>query len=345
MEGQQREASFDRVKLEDGDIDMADGAHSHPITLSEALPPHLLLLVLESGTFVFLFIHRQQVCLSTFRHSDHKLGNLGFHMAVDPTSRYLAVADIENKVVVYQLESWENMNRQYHRSRTITPIMTHSPRTVPGLVHKMEFLHPRPQDHDYHVILLLIVISKKGSNMVIYDWEAGENFSQVLAEEKQGHRLPAEHRMPLFLVPLTVLSSFLVVSEHSIGFCKDPLQGPPMFDLVNPGAHPPSPYHHGLGAPLWTAWDRPVRRRHYYQEHDHIYLAREDGVIAYWEMDKNDVTGAVMNVGTCNCSISSAFATMEETQSDLAIIAGDSGPGMICQVGTSALLRVAREIR
>lgn len=336
LDGRGHDLPFGQIKPEPEDVDMAGGIGPHPEGLQGELPPHLLLLILESGLFVFLYIQAHgKFASSTFRHSDRRLGNLGFHLAVDPFSRYLAVGDIENKVLVYELESWEEMNRQYQLGRIVTPIKTYTPRTIAGLVHKMEFLHPRPQD-DYHVILILIVITKKNSNMVIYDWELGEDLGRIFDDEKQGHRLPTEHRMPLFLVPLTVRNSFLIVSEHSIGFCKDPLQGPPNIRSVNAGNHKPSQYHHGLRAPLWTGWDRPVRRRHYYEEHDHIYLAREDGVIAYWEMDKHDVAGALMSVGTCNCSISTAFATMEESQSDLAIIAGDSGPGMICQVSFPA---------
>ncbi|KAH6687950.1 thermotolerance protein [Plectosphaerella plurivora] len=330
----------DDISLEDikfvGEDDAPGATPRRPGELV-GLPPHLLFLVLESGTFVFLFIRQTDTQLhfetALFKHSDRKFGSIGYNVAVDPYSRYLAVADIENKLIVYELETWKNMNWQYRRDRTFNPIKEYYPRPIAGLIHKMVFLHPRPQDGDYHVIMLLIIVNRKGSHMIIYDWEAQENIAQILSDEKRGYRLPQEHHVPLFLIPLTVRSAFLVISENAIGFFQDILQGPPTHLRVNPSADIPSPYHHGIRPPLWTAWDRPVRRQRYYEEHDHVYLAREDGVIAYWEMDNSeDASGALMSVGTCSCNISSAFATMDEIQSDLAIIAGDSGPGLICQL-------------
>nr|XP_036575755.1 thermotolerance protein [Colletotrichum truncatum]KAF6782379.1 thermotolerance protein [Colletotrichum truncatum] len=320
---------------------MADFAFaSGPSGHHGLLPPHLLLLVLESGTFVFLFIRKDlhgklEFVASPFHNPARRLGHhLGFHVAVDPRSRYIAVADAQNKFVVYELESMESLSDQYMRQKSITPIKAHHPRAVQGTILKMEFLYPRPEDQ-YHVILLIILVKGDKSKMVIYEWERGDDLGQVFAEEKRGHRIRPEHRMPLLVIPLTVRSSFLVVSENAFGICKDPLQGPP--DIENhypfdPKDHPTTRFHHGTGVPLWTAWDRPVRRRGYYDTNDHIYLAREDGVIVYFEFNSSDVLGVSMNVGECDCNISSAFTTMYDAYSDFAIVAGDSGPGMVFQL-------------
>ncbi|KAF6821595.1 thermotolerance protein [Colletotrichum sojae] len=337
------EAGVDHIKSEDEDDDthMADLASNYGnVGTPGLLPPHLLLLVLESGTFVFLFIRRDvhgrlEFVASPFHNPARRLGHhLGFHVAVDPRSRYVAVADAQNKFVVYELESMEAMSNQYMRQKSITPVKTHHPRAVQGTIFKMEFLYPRPEDQ-YHVILLILLVKGDKSKMVIYEWERGDDLGQVFAEEKRGHRIRPEHRMPLLVVPLTVRSSFLVVSEHAFGICKDPLQGPPDIENVypfDPKDHPTTRYHHGVGVPLWTAWDRPVRRRGYYDTNDHIYLAREDGVIVYFEFNPSDVLAASMNVGNCNCNISSAFTTMYDAYSDFAIVAGDSGPGMVFQL-------------
>lgn len=328
--------AYDEVKYEEEeDVCMAGYSSTSSRRPKAALPPHLLFLVLESGTFVFLFLrqcgNQLRFTVSEFRHPGRRLGNLGFHVAVDPNSRYIAVADVDNKFVVYELESWDVMAEQISRHKSFNPIKAYCPRPVQALIHKMEFLHPRPED-DFHVILLLIIVKQGGSSMVLYDWERGDDLERALSGEKQGHRMPRHHRMPLFLVPLTVRSSFLLVSEKSIAVCKDPLQGPPEYEGLDPGTHPITRYYHGTQEPLWTAWDRPVRRRGYYEGKDNIYLAREDGVIVFLEFNATDVLEATMNVGSCNCTISTAFTTMYDAFTDVAIIIGDSGPGMICQV-------------
>lgn len=334
MDKLDNDISLEDVKFVDNDN---PGTPRHVGEPPFKLPPHLLFLVLESGTFVFLFIRQAGTQLhfetALFRHHDRKLGSVGYNVAVDPASRYLAVSDINNKLIVYELETWTKMDRQYRNTRTFSPIKHHYPRPIVGLIHEMVFLHPQLEDGDYHTILLLVVVHKRGSFMVMYDWEADEDVGQVLAEEKRGYRLPPEHNMPLFLIPVTVRNAFLVVSPTAIGLYQDILQGPPKYAGIAPTKDSPSLYHHGTGPPLWTAWDRPVRRAKYYEDHDNIYLAREDGVIAFWELDDSeDASGALMSVGTCRCNISSAFATMDETQSDLAIVAGESGTGLICQV-------------
>ncbi|KAF4773658.1 thermotolerance protein [Colletotrichum scovillei] len=330
----------DHIKSEDEDDDthMADIGSGSGISSSHGqFPPHLLLLILESGSFVFLFIKRDderdtlEFVASPFHNPARRLGHLGFHVAVDPRSRYIAVADAQNKFVVYELESMEAMGDQFILDKAIKPIRAHHPRAVQGTILKMEFLYPRPEDES-HVILLLIIAKADRSKMVIYEWERGDDLSQVLAEEKRGHRIAPEHRLPLLIIPLTVRSSFFAVSEHALGICKDPLQGPPDIETINPISHPASPFHHGTSVPLWTAWDRPVRRRRYYDTKDLIYLAREDGVIVFFEFNTTDILGAAMNVGSCNCNISTAFTTMYDAYSDVAIVAGDSGPGMVFQL-------------
>ncbi|KAJ0320394.1 hypothetical protein COL5a_009751 [Colletotrichum fioriniae] len=310
----------DHIKSEDEDDDthMADIGSGSGISSSHGqFPPHLLLLILESGSFVFLFIKR-----------DDERDALEF---VASPSRYFAVADAQNKFVVYELESIEAMGDQFILDKAIKPIRAHQPRAVQGTILKMEFLYPRPEDKN-HVILLLIIAKADRSKMVIYEWERGDDLGQVLAEEKRGHRIAPEHRLPLLIIPLTVRSSFFAVSEHALGICKDPLQGPPDIETINPVSHPASPFHHGTSVPLWTAWDRPVRRRRYYDTKDLIYLAREDGVIVFFEFNTTDILGAAMNVGSCNCNISTAFTTMYDAYSDVAIVAGDSGPGMVFQM-------------
>lgn len=252
---------------------------------------------------------------------------------MDPSSRYMALSCAEGLLIVYELESMATLANQYASNQPLAPVKSHRPRTIQGVIHKMEFLYPRPED-DYHTILLLIIIKNGKSRMVTYEWERGDPLSRVFFEEKQGHRLPVEHRMPLLLIPLTVRTSFFAVSQKSIVVCKDALQGPPTFESVDNEAPATTDLHHGIGEPLWTAWTRPFRRKDYYETKDNIYLAREDGAAILLEINSADILASSVRVGNFNCNISTAFTTVDDKFYDILIIGGDSGPGAIWKVGS-----------
>jgi len=294
-------------------------------------------VVLECGVCVFLSIRKNSHGILEF-WSDRfdctkRSRNVypGFHAAVDPSSRYLALACSEGLFVVYELESKSRLQEKYDSGQTLNPVRTWWPRAVQGVIHKMEFLFPRPSD-DYHIILLLIVVQNGRSRMVTYDWELGDDLGGVLSAEKAGHRLPKEHEMPLLIVPLTVQNSFFAVSAGCIGVCKDSLQGSPTFEEIVTDAPGQTELHHGIKHPLWTAWARPFRRQDYYELKDIIYLAREDGTITYFEINATDIVSSSLPVGNFNCNISTAFTTVWDTFYDILIMGGDSGPGAIWKV-------------
>src|SRR5690606_14852318 len=97
---------------------------------------------------------------------------------------------------------------------------------------KIDFLFPDASDNDT-VILVILVRKLDSTRMITYEWTHGDDLAQVFSEEKSGHRLPQEHSMPLLLIPLTVKSSFLSVSENSIAVFRDVLQGSSTPELVN----------------------------------------------------------------------------------------------------------------
>ena len=298
------------------------------------LPPQLLVLILESGITIFLFVRQGQhggmeFVTSRFNSPVPRKIHPGFHFAVDPRSRYMALACAEGLFIVYELENMATLGERYASLQPLKPIKNHRPRAVLGVIHKMEFLYPWPDDD--HVILLLIVVKNGKSRMIHYEWRAGDNLQMVLGEEKHGHRLPTEHQIPLLVIPLTVRSSFLAVSQNSIGVCKDALQGPPNIEEVDTEILTATDSHQGMGHPLWTAWSRPFRRLDYHRNKDNIYLAREDGVVMYLEIDSEDILSASSHVGNMS-NISTAFTTVYSKFEDILIIAGDSSPGGIWKV-------------
>ncbi|RDA91031.1 hypothetical protein CP533_2536 [Ophiocordyceps camponoti-saundersi (nom. inval.)] len=317
---------------DDGSVIMADA------TDNPQVPPQLLILMLETGDTVFLFLRDQPGSPIDFVSSTYALPRtipyLGYHLAVDPSSRYMAAASPEGVLVMFELEDTKSLNAQYVACGSMSPVKSVRLRLLQGVLHKLEFLHPRPED-DYHIILILILIRKERSigdpvtRMLIYEWEVGDSLKDVFAGEKSGTRLPQEHRLPLLLIPLRFNTAFFTVSEKSIGIVRDCLSGSPVFESL--GADPPSQtaLHHGVRLPLWTAWARPFRRQKYFERTDIIYLAREDGAIIHIEIEKGDLVPFITNVGCLDANINTAFTAAYDVYSDILIIGGDSGPGGI----------------
>ncbi|KAM0557953.1 hypothetical protein ACHAPJ_005117 [Fusarium lateritium] len=325
------------VKAEDTDVPMQDATKAYEADVHHTLPPQLLVLMLETGDAVFLFIQERAdgtlEFVTTRYESPKNLQFLGFHLSIDPSSRYMAAGSAEGAFIVYELESLINMDSQFQRSGSFKPVKSTRIRLTQGIIHKMEFLHPRPED-DYHIILLLIIIRREASKqahvsrMVVYDWELGDELNTVFRSEK-GTPLPKEHRMPLMIIPLKVNTAFFAVSEHSIGIIKNAFTGQTLFDTLETHSPGQTRLHHGTAGPLWTAWARPFRLNKYLEKTDIIYLAREDGVIAHIEIDSADLVPSVTNLGTISTNITTAFTTAYDVFSDVFIIGGDSGPGGI----------------
>ncbi|KAK2678124.1 Cleavage/polyadenylation specificity factor, A subunit, N-terminal [Fusarium oxysporum f. sp. vasinfectum] len=315
------------IKTEDADVPMKD----------RVLPPQLLVLMLETGDAVFLFIQERldgtlRFVATTFQ-SPRNLQFLGYHFSIDPSSRYMSAGSAEGGFIIYELESLSHMSTQYESCGSLKPIKSTRVRLTQGVIHKMEFLYPRPED-DYHIILLLIIVRREVSKqahvsrMVVYDWELGDELTAVFRSEK-GTPLPKEHRMPLMIIPLKVNTAFLAVSEHSIGIVKNAFTGQTSFDTLETHSPQQTRLHHGAAEPLWTTWARPFRINIYLEKMDVIYLAREDGVIAHIEIDSRDLVPTVMTLGTISTNITTAFTTAYDVFSDVLITGGDSGPGGI----------------
>ncbi|RCI13928.1 hypothetical protein L249_8068 [Ophiocordyceps polyrhachis-furcata BCC 54312] len=317
---------------DDGSVIMAD-APDHP-----QLPPQLLVLMLESGKAVFLFLRDQPGSPIDFVTATFALNRaipyMGYHLAVDPSSRYMAAASPEGVVAIFELEDTRALNAQFVASGHVSPVKSVKVRLLQGVLHKLEFLHPHPED-DNHIILILIHIRKERrsrdpvTRMVIYEWMVGDSLKEVFDGDRCGTRLPQEHRLPLLLIPLRFNTAFFTVSEKSIGIVRDCLSGPPVFESL--GADPPSQtaLHHGVRPPLWTAWARPFRRQKYFERTDIIYLAREDGAIIHIEIETGDLVPFITNVGCLDANINTAFTAAYDVYSDILLIGGDSGPGGI----------------
>ncbi|KAJ4300467.1 hypothetical protein N0V88_003142 [Collariella sp. IMI 366227] len=142
------------VKVED-DPNLVNFPSSAGSTSGSRLPPQLLLVVLETGDNVIFFVRpgidgRPEFVFSRFGSPRLENGYPGFHLAVDPSSRYLAMAAPAGYFIVSELESHEQLNQAYIRNEPLRLVRSSRLRGVRGVIHKMTFLYPRIEDprHD-----------------------------------------------------------------------------------------------------------------------------------------------------------------------------------------------------
>lgn len=332
-------------RQQDDDIDVGMSEISTPVVSPNPphLPPQLLLIVLETGDCIFLFLRSARDGSYEFAALQHELDATrlvrpGFHLAVDPSSRYVAQACSRDIFVVHELESMSNLNKSFINGQPLRPVKSSRPRSVNGTIQSMDFLYPRPQD-PHHIILLLIVVNRGIPRMVTYDWELDDDVGEALSAEKMGHLLPRNHEMPLLIIPLTIRTAFFAVSEGEIAFCKDILYGSPTFEPCEIGSFAPSEHHDGSEPPLWTAWSRPPRLSRFHPNNDHIYVAREDGLVLFLECDSENILGAAFNHGTF-CNVSTAFTSLSHHNDDILVFGGDSGLGGVWKASFSRYVSI-----
>jgi hypothetical protein len=330
-----------QVKDEDDDVSMDNGeaqSKAQPLGRS-ALPPQFLLLQLHTGDSVFLRLHQLENGKLAFISSRHRVTKPmlalqpGIHLAVDPSSRYMAIGCSERLLTIYALHSRDQLKEQSPMGPELRHVESESIMSLNGLIQKMEFLYPSPDDEG-HTILLVLVVIKGKTRMLLYEWETGSDLKQIHAHSNKGHLLEQSRQMPLLLIPLTLKSSFILVCEDSMAVCQGILQGSPTFIDFNNRIDVPTELHHGSGRPLWTAWTRPPRLPGYARVRDDIYIAREDGLIKFLEIDstEDEFVKADNNIGEfgANCGTALAcldFETQHNKSGDLLVTGGDSCPG------------------
>ena len=194
---------------------------------------------------------------------------------------------------------------------------------VDGDILSMEFLHPRPEDGN-KMILLLLVAFNQTTHAVCYDWDANGSLRHA-TPRMTSRTLPFEHRLPTMVIPLTKHSSFILVSSTSLLLYKNKLD-----PQIQPIRYPlciPDRESHRLS--LCTQWARPLRNWLYSQGHDDIYLCREDGTLFFVEIGKEGDVENQVALGQLDSNIDTAFATLDIGQDggDLLLAAGSMGDG------------------
>ncbi|KAI1113800.1 hypothetical protein F5Y14DRAFT_416625 [Nemania sp. NC0429] len=318
-----------------GDVDMASASPSASTSLpNEAdIFQQILVLVLDEDV-VFLFMHQTASgdwqFFEIYRTiSARRLVDPGFHAAISPDGGYLALASSENLFIVYQLESMDELRRQFKENSCVQPVRFELCRGIRGVIINMEFLHTGTPGTESasHVVLLIMTVHSEVVRLATYEWEKWEALQDALEKERPGHRLDAAAGLPLLVVPLTVRCQFIIITEHSMAICSDVLAGPPVFAPFELRYRPASDWHLGSRAPLWTAWTRPPREGSYHTDTDLIYLAREDGWVNCLEIRGDSGIETSISMGPLECNIDSGFASLSIPYGELLVVGGGYNPG------------------
>ncbi|KAF1992529.1 hypothetical protein K402DRAFT_8326 [Aulographum hederae CBS 113979] len=269
------------------------------------MPPHILVLVLDSCELLFLTVQENRDGLvfqqrtRTLPRGPSILSRPTKHLAVDPNQRAISVAAIDHDVYVITLKTWETMKTEYQRDTDKwNPVMSIRRLTVPGTILKMDFLYPDVDiKHDARVMLSLIVASNRLTSKIFsFVWgeetepsmteSSTEQYAQRLVAAKDVHE--STYRLPLLMIPLQYGPKFWLFCEGGKGLLvHEPFAAPtkstrkPMEDGANP-LHPASSKKH----PAYTSWTRTIRSPSFaLQKGESYYLTREDGDVRYLYSD------------------------------------------------------------
>lgn len=185
--------------------------------------------------------------------------------------------------------------------------------SVNGVIQKMEFLNPSPDDED-HVILVLVVTSEEKTSFLLYEWDCSRSLRAV--GPPKTHPVPPALRCPLLLIPFTIITGFVLVCESSISVYHDILTGDMRCAYIKTPQHldesiPKEPGN-SRRFPLWTAWARPRRRAEYASENDVFYLCKEDGTVQFLEFNISSIPGSAFHwTGDLHVNVDTAFAALD----------------------------------
>ena len=196
----------------------------------------------------------------------------------------------------------------------------------------MEFLHPQRGDDD-HIILLLVVSKEGKTSLVWYSWDLSETDLPHPNTIPHRQRFSQEDQLPLLLIPLTMSSAFVLISEAQITVYKDILHGIPTvykqrtLDNLEPPEEPGS----SKRAPLWTQWARPMRGEHWSNNQDDVYLCREDGLVRYVRIsdERPMMIDSSHRAGILKVNVNTAFTSIDlgVHHTDLLAVGGDLSNG------------------
>ena len=328
--------TVDPNPTQDGDDfikrELADSQSKHP---KSTLPPQLVVLTLDSNDLIFLYLKDDGAGIFGFVHQtcpmpsyDNAIHQTGDHLAVDPSSRALAVAANEKEVIIYSSKPTNQLQHELGTNQPDwCPVSSQRPLAVTGVIQHLEFLHPPDKDPD-HIILLVILIDQRRTKALWIDWYGNSNLIHASLHPPQP--IDAPRTVPSLLIPVRD-AAFLMITGDEMKLHKDILSGsmrslsltPTVPETSSPGQSPRKP--------VWTSWCKPLRNRT--MQDDIIYLMREDGLVLLTAITNID-TIQTTHAGNIGCHAGSAFASLgDPSDPDILAVIGDMSNGQVVHMG------------
>ena len=157
----------------------------------QELPPQILVLTLDSLEVAFVYLRQSSDGSHEFRQVTvplptplDYLETLGRHLAIDPRSRAIAVGAWEGSFIIFHTKEAGQLREEFSKDvQDWCPVQAQQILKVNGVILKMEFIHPGPEDED-DVVLVLIVARYGRIQIHSYAW----NFSDGLEERPEDTR-------------------------------------------------------------------------------------------------------------------------------------------------------------
>jgi hypothetical protein len=308
---------------------------SHTRHAKSKLPPQLVVLTLESDDLLFLYLKDDGTGVLEFVHQpcpmpsyDNAIHQTGDHLAVDPSSRALAVAANEKEVVIYSSKPTDQLQHELGTDHpNWCPVSSQRLLTVSGVIQHIEFLHPPVKDPD-HIILLVVLIDQRRTKALWIDWYGNTKLKHVSVHPAQP--IDAPKAVSNLLIPVRD-AAFLMVTGSEMKLHKDILSGSMRSLSLDATAQMTDSPGQSPRNPVWTSWCRPLRNRT--MQDDVFYLLREDGLVLLVTITNID-TIHTTHAGNIGCHAGSAFASLgDPSDPDILAVIGDMSNGQVVHMG------------
>jgi hypothetical protein len=301
------------------------------------LPPQFVVLTLDSDDVVFLYLKGQDDGTFAFIHQalpmprfDDPKHQTGFHLAVDPASRALAVAASEKQVIIYSAKATEVIRHELQVDcPDWCPVSSQRPLPVVGMIQHLEFLHPPDNDPD-HIILLLILVDQRRTKALRIEWYGTSDLRQAQLHPPQP--MEALRAPSNLLIPLRD-AAFLMITGSEMRLHRNILSGSMMSSSLYPTSDETKTPGCSPRRPVWASWCRPLRNKSIKHGQDIFYLVREDGIVILIEITSFN-TLHTSHAGDVRCHVGTAFASLgDPSDPDILAVVGDMSAGRVVSMG------------
>jgi hypothetical protein len=310
-------------------------ANSQSKRANTTLPPQLVVLTLESDALLFLYLKDDGTGVLEFVHQscpmpsyDNAIHQTGDHLAIDTSSRALAIAASEREVIIYSSKPTEQFHHELGTGHPDwCPVSSQRPLAVNGVIQHLEFLRPPDKDPD-HIILLVVVIDQRRTKALWIDWYGNTQLRHASVHPAQP--IDAPRTVSNLLIPIRD-AAFLMITGSEMKLHKDILSGSMRSLSLNPAVPQTTSPGQSSRKPVWTSWCRPLRNRT--MQDDVFYLIREDGLVLLITITNID-TIHTTHAGDIGCHAGSAFASLgDPSDPDILAVIGDMSNGQVVHMG------------